>query len=195
MGLSSYVPLYSQRVLGTGALVAGLALAAMTIGWPIAAATAGRLYLSIGFRATLSIGAVVAVAGSLILLTVDGDSSVYHLALACFVMGLGFGYVASPGVVAAQTAVSWSSRGVATGTNMFARSVGSAVGVAVFGAVVNSYVSSRLDSSDPDIEHVSAGILEPAIHDVFLVTVCISLALLVVGFLMPSRVTEADPIA
>jgi len=30
---------------------------------------------------------------------------------------------------------------------------------------------------------------------VFLVTVCISLALLVVGFLMPSRVTEADPIA
>ena len=89
-------------------------------------------------------------------------------------MGLGFGYVASPAVVAAQTAVSWSSRGVATGANMFARSVGSAVGVAVFGAVVNSVVSSRLDSSDPDIEHLSAGILEPAIHDVFLVTVFIT---------------------
>jgi EmrB/QacA subfamily drug resistance transporter len=194
MGLSSYVPLYSQRVLGTGALVAGLALAAMTIGWPIAAATAGRLYLSIGFRATLSIGVVVAVVGALILLSVDGDSSVYHLALACFVMGLGFGYVASPGVVAAQTAVSWSSRGVATGANMFARSVGSAVGVAIFGAVVNSYVSSRLDSSDPDIQHVSAAILEPAIHDVFLVTVFITLALLVVGFLMPSRVIEPDAV-
>jgi EmrB/QacA subfamily drug resistance transporter len=194
MGLSSYVPLYSQRVLGTGALVAGLALAAMTIGWPIAAATAGRLYLSIGFRATLSIGAVVAVVGALILLSVDGDSSVYHLALACFVMGLGFGYVASPGVVAAQTAVSWSSRGVATGANMFSRSVGSAVGVAIFGAVVNSYVSSRLDSSDPDIQHVSAAILEPAIHDVFLVTVFITLALLVVGFLMPSRVIEPDAV-
>ena len=75
---------------------------------------------------------------------------------------------------------------------MFSRSVGSAVGVAVFGAVVNSYVSSRLDSSDPDIQHVSARILEPAIHDVFLVTVFITLALLVVGFLMPSRVTEPD---
>jgi MFS family permease len=192
MGLSSYVPLFSQRVLGTGALVAGLALAAMTIGWPIAAATAGRLYLTIGFRATLSIGAVVALAGSLILLSVGARSSVYHLALACFVMGLGFGYVASPGVVAAQSAVSWSSRGVATGTNMFSRSVGSAVGVAVFGAVVNSYVSSRLGSSDPDISHVSAGILEPAIHDVFLATVLIALALLVVGFLMPARVTEPE---
>ena len=73
MGLSSYVPLYSQRVLGTGALVAGLALAAMTIGWPIAAATAGRLYLTIGFRATLSIGAFFSVAGALILLSVDGE--------------------------------------------------------------------------------------------------------------------------
>jgi EmrB/QacA subfamily drug resistance transporter len=192
MGLSTYVPLFSQRVLGTGALVAGLALAAMTVGWPIAASTAGRLYLTIGFKATLSIGAVVSLAGALILLSVNGDSSVYHLALACFVMGLGFGYVASPGVVAAQSAVSWSTRGVATGTNMFARSVGSAVGVAMFGAVVNSYVSGRLGTSDPDIQHVSPSILEPAIHDVFLVSVFITLALLVVGLLMPSRVTEPE---
>jgi EmrB/QacA subfamily drug resistance transporter len=192
MGLSSYVPLYAQKVLGTNALVAGLALAAMTIGWPIAASTSGRLYLSIGFRATLSIGAFFSVIGALILLSVDGNSSVYHLAFACFVMGLGFGYVASPGVVAAQTAVSWSRRGVATGANMFSRSVGSAVGVAVFGAVVNSYVSSHSATADPNIEHLAAAILEPAINDVFLVTVFITLALLVVGFLMPSRITEPD---
>jgi MFS family permease len=164
----------------------------MTIGWPIAAATAGRLYLTIGFRATLSIGAVFALAGALILQSVTADSSVYHLAFACFVMGLGFGYVASPGVVAAQTAVSWSSRGVATGANMFARSVGSAVGVAVFGAVVNSYVSGHSGSSDPNIEHLSPSILEPAIHDVYLVTVFVTVALLAVGFLMPTRVHEPD---
>ncbi len=192
MGLSSYVPLYCQRVLGTGALVAGLALAAMTIGWPIAASTAGRLYLSIGFRATLSIGAFFSVAGALILLSVDAESSVYRLALACFVMGLGFGYVASPGVVAAQTAVSWSGRGVATATNMFSRSVGSAVGVAVFGAVVNSYVSSHSGTSDPNLEHLAAGILEPAISDVYLVTLFITLTLVAVAFLMPTRVTEPD---
>jgi EmrB/QacA subfamily drug resistance transporter len=194
MGLSSYVPLYCQKVLGTGALVAGLVLAAMTIGWPIAASTAGRLYLTIGFRATFAIGGAVAMLGSLILVSVDGDSSLWQLAAACFVMGLGFGYIASPGIVAAQTAVSWSSRGVATGTNMFARSVGSAVGVAVFGAVVNSYVSSRLASADPDIQHVSASILEPAVHDVFLLTVAITLALLAVAFLMPSRVSEPEPV-
>jgi EmrB/QacA subfamily drug resistance transporter len=191
LGLSSYVPLYAQRVLGTGAVTAGLALAAMTIGWPIAAATAGRLYLTIGFRTTLMIGAVVASAGSLMLITIHSTSSVEHLALCCFVMGLGFGYVASPAVVATQTAVDWSRRGVATGANMFARSVGSAVGVAIFGAVVNGVVSRRLGAAGQDLASVSARILDPAVHDVYLATLGVTLLLLVIAALMPAQIVEA----
>ena len=192
LGLSSYVPLYARQVLGSGALVAGLALAAMTIGWPIAAATAGRFYLTLGFRATFLMGSAFALVGALLLLTVDGDSSVLHLAFPCFVMGIGFGYVASPAVVAAQTAVGWSRRGVATGANMFARSMGSAVGVAVFGAVVNSVVSSRLGGSPPGIEQVSASVLEPAIHGVFVMTIAFAVVLVVVASLMPTRVTSPE---
>ena len=56
IGLTSYVPLYVQGVLGTSALVAGFALAALTLGWPIAASLAGRIYLRIGFRSTALIG-------------------------------------------------------------------------------------------------------------------------------------------
>ena len=41
IGLTSYVPLYAQGVLGHGAVVAGFALAALTLGWPIAAALVG----------------------------------------------------------------------------------------------------------------------------------------------------------
>ena len=37
IGLVSYIPLYAQGVLGTSALVAGFAVAALTLGWPIAA--------------------------------------------------------------------------------------------------------------------------------------------------------------
>jgi EmrB/QacA subfamily drug resistance transporter len=192
LGLSSYVPLYAQQVLGSGAVVAGLALAAMTIGWPIAAATAGRFYLTLGFRATFLMGSAFALAGALLLLTVDGDSSVLHLAFPCFVMGIGFGYVASPAVVAAQSAVGWSRRGVATGANMFARSIGSAVGVAVFGAVVNSVVSNRLGATPPGLEQVSASVLEPAVHGVFVLTIAFALVLVVVASLMPARVTEPE---
>jgi EmrB/QacA subfamily drug resistance transporter len=168
MGLSTYVPLYAQGVLGTTALTAGFALAAMTIGWPIAASYAGRLYLTIGFRATMLTGAAFATAGSVLLLTVGPTSPVLQLAAACFVVGVGLGFVSSPAVVAAQSSVGWASRGVVTGTTMFSRSVGSAVGVAAFGAVANAAVAARVGATHPDLEQLSAGILDPAIREVFL---------------------------
>ncbi|MCW2794853.1 MAG: major facilitator superfamily 1 [Nocardioides sp.] len=190
LGLSSYVPLYAQTVLGHGALVAGLALAAMTIGWPITATVAGRFYLTIGFRATLLMGAGLAMAGALILLTVDRDSSLLHLALPSFVMGLGFGFVASPAVVAAQSSVTWEHRGVATGANMFARNVGSSVGVAVFGAVANGIVAARLGGHVPALENLAPGVLDPAVHAVFVGAALTSVLLLGVALLMPGRIVE-----
>ena len=81
IGLSTYVPLYAQGVLGTSALVAGFALAAMTLGWPIAASLAGRLYLRLGFRTTMVIGSVFVVIGAGLLLTVQPSSSVVYLGL------------------------------------------------------------------------------------------------------------------
>ncbi|MEO9325909.1 MDR family MFS transporter [Nocardioides sp. C4-1] len=192
LGLTSYVPLYAQGVLGHGALVAGLALASMTIGWPIAAATSGRFYLSIGFRRTVLMGALFAVAGAALLLLVDADSALWQLALPCFVMGIGFGYVASPGVIVAQSSVGWEQRGVATGTNMFARSIGSAVGVAVFGAIVNSRVADGGAGSTVALERLSADVLAPAIHAVFVCSAVVALALLVSGLLMPGRIEPAD---
>ena len=90
------------------------------------------------------LGAVLGLAGSLLLLTLDADSSLFHLAVPCFVMGLGFGFAVAPSVIAAQSAVAWESRAVTTGVTMFARTVGSAIGVAVFGAMVNA----RVDGSD-----------------------------------------------
>jgi hypothetical protein len=56
---------------------------------------------------------------------------------------VGLGYTSSPTLVAVQSVVGWQSRGVVTGTNMFGRSVGSAVGVAVFGAIANASLADR----------------------------------------------------
>lgn len=193
LGLTSYVPLFAQGVLGTGALTAGFALAAMTIGWPIAASQAGRLYLSIGFRRTVLLGAAFAVAGSLLLLTVDGESSVVWLGACCFVVGIGLGFAMSPAVVAAQSSVTWQSRGVATGASMFARNVGSAVGVAVFGAIANALVAARLGAGSHDLEQVGPQVLEPAIHAVFLASALVAVVLVGAALLMPDRVVEPEP--
>jgi EmrB/QacA subfamily drug resistance transporter len=192
MGITSYIPLYAQGVLGHGAVSAGFALAALTLGWPLAASNAGRLYLSIGFRATIRIGAVIALAGASLLLLIDGDSSLLMVATPCFVMGFGFGFAAAPSVIAAQSAVGWESRGVTTGAAMFARSVGSALGVAGFGAVVNAGVTDRLGHASPSLEQLSPSVLEPAIHATFVGTAVLAVALVLVSLLMPKHVADVS---
>lgn len=193
LGMTSYVPVYAQQVLDASPVVAGLAVAAIAIGWPIAASTAGVVYLRWGFRPCLLGGAAFGVVGTLIVLGAGPDTSVALLATGCLVLGFGLGYVASPGIIAAQSAVAWRERGVATGTNMFARSVGSAVGVAIFGAVANGVVVGRIGGSaaDVDLETLPVDVLEPALHAVFLSVAIAALALVVAGSLMPRHVDEA----
>jgi EmrB/QacA subfamily drug resistance transporter len=137
IGLTSFVPTFLEGALGTTPLVSGLALAALTIGWPISASLSGRLYLRIGFRRTALIGSAIALLGIAVLVLTAASPSVSLVAASCFVAGLGLGLVATPSLIAAQSSVGWNERGVVTGANLFSRSIGSAVGVAIFGAVAN----------------------------------------------------------
>jgi EmrB/QacA subfamily drug resistance transporter len=141
LGLTAYVPTFAQGVLGAGPIQAGLALGALTLGWPVTAGLAGRLYLRIGFRWTGLLGSVLAVTGT-VLVTVAADArSLVLLSGAALVTGLGMGLIASPTLIAAQSSVGWADRGTVTGTNMFMRSLGSALAVAVLGAVANAVLA------------------------------------------------------
>jgi EmrB/QacA subfamily drug resistance transporter len=216
IGLSSYVPTYVQGELGTGALVAGLALAALTVGWPIAASLSGRLYLRIGFRNTALIGSVITVGGAVLVALLTPTSPVFAVALACFVVGVGLGFSSAPTVVAVQSVVDWERRGVVTATNMFCRNLGSALGVAVFGAVANATLARRFadppaavagrlpDSSDAErlvlrgpngggavAEFVRTALFDAA-HHVFIGVVIAALAGVAVLWLMPRRTQPID---
>jgi len=150
LGLTSYVPTFLEGALSTSPILAGLALAALTIGWPISASQSGRLYLRIGFRNTALIGITVTLIGTVVLALTATAPSVLLAAGSCFIVGLGLGFVATPTLIAAQTSVEWNERGVVTGTNLFARSIGSSIGVAVFGAIANAvYAGSPHGESDP----------------------------------------------
>jgi EmrB/QacA subfamily drug resistance transporter len=151
IGLSSYLPTYAEGVLGTSAVVAGFALAALTVGWPLAASLAGRIYLRIGFRDTALIGSVFIIGGAVLTTLLSQNSSVWAAAGAAFVLGIGLGLTASPTLVAVQSVVGWERRGVVTGTNMFSRSLGSAVGAAVFGAIANSTLAARFASPPAEV--------------------------------------------
>ncbi|WAM17413.1 MDR family MFS transporter [Rhodococcus sp. JS3073] len=184
LGLTTYVPTFTQGVLGTGALVAGFALATLTIGWPIAASQSGRVYLRFGFRVTATAGSLLVVAGTALTLSLSIESAVWQVAICCFVIGGGMGLVASPTLIAAQSSVDWSERGVVTSTNMFARSIGSAVGVALFGALVNA----RLGGAD----NPAPGDLASALHLVFVAALGAAVVLVVAAAAMPKSASAPE---
>jgi MFS family permease len=201
LGLSSYVPTYVQEVLGTGPLVAGFALATLLLGWPIAASQAGKVYLRVGFRGCALIGTSIVVVGSALLLLLGRHSSVYEVALFCLIIGLGMGLTAPPTLVAAQASVGWSERGVVTANNIFLRSLGSSLGVAVFGAIANATVGANALRNG----HVDADRLTAAVQHIFLGIAIVSVLMAIMVLLLPrgdrpvpsdddeNRLTEQSP--
>jgi MFS family permease len=184
IGLTSYVPNYLQGTIGVAPIVAGLALAALTIGWPISAAFAGRFYLRIGFRSTSLIGIAVVLVGAIGLTLFVSTPSVVIVAVACFIIGLGMGLVAVPSLIAAQSSVPWNERGVVTGTNMFARSIGSAVGVAIFGAIANAIFGAG------DAASLSPSTIEAGTGAVFLAVLVVVIATVAAAIAMPRTTVE-----
>ena len=184
IGQSSYVPTYAQRVVGVGAVVAGFAMAAMTIGWPIAATLAPRVYMRIDYRRTALLGGVISLAGCLLLaLFVVGGAGIWRVAVASFVLGVGLGFASVSTVVAVQSVVGWGTRGVVTGSNMFIRTLGSAVGVAVFGSIANGRLAHR--------RQTPAAIFH-AVHGVFWALVAVAVLGIVAQLLLPRRVTPLE---
>jgi MFS family permease len=178
LGLTSYVPTFLEGALETSPILAGLALAALTIGWPISASQSGRFYLRMGFRKTAMIGITITVIGTAVLAFTASAPSVLLAAASCFIVGLGLGLVATPSLIAAQSSVDWNERGVVTGTNLFARSIGSSIGVAVFGAVANGiYAGTPGGNTDPHTVVSASGAVFVAVLAAAVLTVVAVIAM------------------
>ena len=188
IGLTEYVPTFLTVTTGTAPIIAGLALGALTIGWPVAATIAGRLYLRFGFRPTTILGGVILVLGISGLAVSTLAPSVWLVAVVCFAIGAGFGFSAVTSLVAAQSSVGWAERGVVTGTLMFFRSIGQSLGAAVLGAIANSVILALGgDETDPATMARAAGA-------VFAAAAVVAALLLVAALAMPraERVVSAE---
>ena len=137
-GAISYVPLFVQEGLGGTAVEAGRALTPLILGWVVTSMVTGRVVLSVGYRPMVLCGLCAVTVGFFGLSRVDGDSSVWLLRGVLVLMGMGMGMTMLSLVLAMQNVVSRRQLGVATSLGQFTRSIGGAVGVAVFGAVIAS---------------------------------------------------------
>jgi EmrB/QacA subfamily drug resistance transporter len=141
-GLTTYVPPMVQGVQGGTALEAGAAVAAMSIGWPVASVVAGRLLVRIGARPIVLAGTGMLVVGSLLVTQLGRIDALPFAMLACAITGVGMGLASTTLLVIIQGAVEWRRRAVATGLVQFSRTIGGAVGVGVMGGVLTAFVGA-----------------------------------------------------
>ena len=137
IGLTTFLPMYVQGVMGQSALTAGFALSVMVLGWPIGATLAARSLNRFGVRRVLVAGSLLVPVGASVFVGLGPDGSPYVAGAGSFVMGFGMGLLSSASLVLIQEIVDWSQRGSATASNLFARNLGSTLGATVFGAVLN----------------------------------------------------------
>ena len=139
-GLTAYVPPLIQGVMGGSPLEAGLAVGAMSIGWPVGSIIAGRAMLRFGVRPIVLIGTFLLLVGGALLTQAGAMHALWFTVMATVITGLGMGLTSTPVLVAIQTDVSWQQRGQATGLVQFSRTIGGAVGTGLLGALLAAAV-------------------------------------------------------
>jgi len=137
MGLTTFLPMYVQGVLHRSPVVAGLALTMMVLGWPAGATLAARSFHRVGLRQILIAGSVLVPLGSAVFVFLTPESSPLTAGAGSLVMGFGMGFIGVSSLVLIQELVDWPQRGSATASNVFARNLGSTLGAAALGAVLN----------------------------------------------------------
>jgi MFS family permease len=132
----AFVPLFVQGVGGGTATEAGQVLTPLFLGWVCMSIVAARLTVLIGYRPVTIAGNTLLTAAFVMLATVDVDTTRTVLFLAVFILGCGLGLSMLALLLAVQHGVDRSLLGTATSLNQFSRSVGTAVGVAIMGAIL-----------------------------------------------------------
>ncbi|HSJ15819.1 MAG TPA: MDR family MFS transporter [Longimicrobiales bacterium] len=204
--LVAYVPMYAQAVVGGSAAVAGAVLMPMSLAWPITSTIAGMLLLRVGYRALVILGSVITAGGCLLLALMPGEPTRAWLMGAMFMTGAGMGLISTPYLVAVQAAVPYATRGVVTSAQQFSRTIGGAIAVALFGALLNATLRARLGSVvgagraldptqratlDPVELHAIGGALGAGLHVIFLAAAGLALAGIAIALLFPAGSARA----
>jgi MFS family permease len=143
IGLSIFVPIYFQMVLGLSASGSGLALIPLMGGTVIGSTASGQAMSRFAHYKRAPFAGLVAALAALILLAAAPDRlSVAAVSTALGAIGLGLGSLFPVTTVSVQNAVAMHQLGTATGAMNFFRQLAGAIIVALFGAIVLGGVGS-----------------------------------------------------
>lgn len=136
-GTSVYLAQYMQLSRGATPTEAGLMTLPMMAGLLISSMVIGQLVTRFGkWKGYLVLGAVLLIAGSVLLSTLHYDTDFVLVSIYMFLMGAGVGMTMQNLVLIVQNVAKPSEMGVASSGVTFFRSLGGTVGVSVMGAVL-----------------------------------------------------------
>ncbi len=199
IGLTTFVPVYVQGVMGRSALAAGFALSAMVMGWPVAATLSMRFVNRLGVRTVIRAGSFAVPVGVAVYLMLDGQSSPWLAGIGSALVGFGMGLLSTPSIVLVQEIVAGNERGSATAAYVFARTLGSTFGATAFGAMLNfglareGFGSVSSDELRALVERASGdagagplrAALESSLHLTFMTMFAVALCVALVNLLIP----------
>ena len=149
-GSITFLPLFFQTVNGASPTGSGLRLVPMMLGLLVTSIGSGRLIARIGrYKPFPVVGTVLITVGFILLDGLGIHTGTLSGSLRLLVLGLGLGMVMQVLVLAVQNAVDYRDLGVATSGATLFRSIGGALGTAVFGAVFSNRLTSQLAGKVP----------------------------------------------
>jgi Na+/melibiose symporter-like transporter len=201
MSVSAFMPTYVQGIMGRSSTVAGLVIGCLSLCWTLGSFASGRIMVRTSYRVTAFLAGVLMIAGSTLLILLTPGKGPVWAGIGCALVGFGLGFANTTYLVALQSSVGWSERGVATSSNLFARLMGQSLGAAVFGAILNFGVYRQVPGSgvsverlmDPELRHTldpaAAGALisalAHALHNVYWLSGLFAAIVLVLAFGVP----------
>jgi len=205
MAVSGFLPTYVQGAMGGDATASGIVLAVSSVAWAFASMAAGRLMIRTSYRLAASIGGLTLIAGSIMLIALTPASGFLWAGTGALLLGAGMGFCNTAFIVSVQASVGWAERGMATSSAMFMRIVGQSVGAAVFGAILNFGVYSRV----PEVGDAVNRLLSPAarqglaapelarlteaigvsLHVVYLIAGLVAVISLILALALPARLS------
>ncbi|MDQ0730351.1 MDR family MFS transporter [Arthrobacter sp. B1I2] len=145
-GAIAMLPMYLQLVKGLTPTEAGLMMITFTVGILFGSITAGRTISASGtFRIFPIMGTGILTAAALVMgFSLAVDTELWVPGLIAVFFGVGLGFCMQPLTLAMQTSVPPRDMGVGTSSAAFFRSMGGAVGTAVFISMLFSMAAGRI---------------------------------------------------
>jgi EmrB/QacA subfamily drug resistance transporter len=177
-----YIPLFLQLVQGLSPSASGAYLTPLLFTTIISAILSGQIISKTGTYKKLAIlSFAIGTVGMFLLSTLTQNTNNFELIIYEIIVGIGAGIAMPIFIIAAQNAVAKRDLGVVTSSSMYFEQLGSVIGLAILGTIVNMTLNFNLQNTTV---HISSFLLVTAIHNVFITAVILNIIGLVLCFFL-----------